>query len=274
MASAALIDVQTHVETPENVRLSFRLAGPGSRLGAYLVDLLIRAAMIYGLLFAVGLLGPVLSVAGLPWGVLLLGLFLVEWGYGFVFEAFWNGQTPGKKALGLRVIKEAGYSISVHDALLRNLLRVADALPLLYGVGLVVMVGTERMQRIGDLLAGTIVVRERRAPLHATPAALQEVPPLARDQIETPYRPSERTLDLIETFWYRRRELPDARADEIAAILARPLAERLRYREPKPEHLSHPARFLLRVLRTFHPTAVSETAARPNRSPRFSRIRR
>ncbi|MCI0409164.1 MAG: RDD family protein, partial [Acidobacteria bacterium] len=216
--SVALIDTQTHVETPENVRLTFRLAGPGTRLGAYLVDLLVRAAILYGLFLVVSLLNPFLSVAGLPWGVLLLGLFLVEWGYGFAFEAFWNGQTPGKKALGLRVVKEAGYSISVYDALLRNLLRVADALPFLYGVGLVVMIGTERMQRIGDVLAGTVVVRERRARLHGTPAALSEVPSLTRDQLESPYRPPERTLDLLETFCDRRRELPDLRADEIAAI--------------------------------------------------------
>jgi uncharacterized RDD family membrane protein YckC len=252
MATAALVDTQAHIETPENVRLSFRLAGPGTRLGAYLLDLLLRVVIFWGLAMAVGVVSPVLNVAGAPIGVLLLGLFLLEWGYTFLFEAWWNGQTPGKRALGLRVVKEGGYAIGFYDALLRNLLRVADALPLFYGVGLVVMLGSSRFQRIGDLLAGTIVVREKREALRREPPELAQTPRLPAEWIDPSWRPPERTLDAIQTFWLRRKRLPDARAREIALILARPLANRLSYCDPAQEHLRRPDRFLLRVLRTFH----------------------
>lgn len=252
MAAAALIDTLAQIETPENVRLSFRLAGPATRLGAYLIDLLIRGALLWGLLIAFSFTMPFLSISGLPLGMLALGYFFLEWGYAFVFEAHWNGQTPGKRALGLRVVKTGGYAISFHDAMLRNLLRVADALPLLYGVGLVVMISTARLQRIGDLVAGTMVVRDRREALQTGLDLLREVPPFTREQMELPFRPVDRTLDVMETFCRRRRQLTDARANEIAAILAKPLAERIGYLDPKREHVREPAHFLLRALRTFH----------------------
>jgi uncharacterized RDD family membrane protein YckC len=256
-----LIDAEVEVETPENARLTFRLAGPGTRSGAYLLDLLIRAAAIYGLLLLVALLSPLASVSGLPIGVLLLGFFVLEWGYFFAFEAFWNGQTPGKRALGLRVVKVEGYAVGVHDAMLRNLLRVADALPVLYGVGLLAAAASRRFQRVGDLVAGTMVVRERREWRRGRPDVLRALAPLTVDEVG---RPSERTLDAIETFARRMPALPAPRAREIAAILAGPLARRPGFRGTGSEDTSDPSRFLLRVLRTFEAPEGAYSA--PSRS--------
>jgi len=252
MPAIALVDTLAHIETPENVRLSFRLAGPATRMGAYLVDLMIRGTLLTALSVLVGLLFPLFHVSGLPIGVLLLGVFFLEWGYAFVFEAYWNGQTPGKRALGLRVVKTGGYAISFYDAMLRNLLRVADALPLLYGIGLLAMMTNERLQRIGDLVAGTMVVRDRRQSLQSGLEILRNVEALGSDVLERPFRPAERTLDVIETFSLRKRELTEARANEIATVLAAPLAERLGYRISGRERPIPPADFLLRLLKTFH----------------------
>lgn len=254
MAADQIIDTQAHIETPENVRLTFRLAGPGTRLGAYLIDLVIRIAVVWGMSIVIGITAPFLMSSGLSIGLMLLGLFLIEWFYGCVFEGFWSGRTPGKRVMGLRVIKDGGYPISFFDAMLRNLLRAADALPLFYGVGLIVMMATRRMQRLGDLLAGTIVVREQREHLRRELPFLRSVPVIPRMQMASSYRPSDRTLDLIERFFLRRGALASARADEIAVILARPLAERLGYQDESHDAVREPSRFLLRVLRTFSET--------------------
>lgn len=254
MPADQIIDTQAHIETPENVRLTFRLAGPGTRLGAYLIDLVIRIALVWGMSIVIGITAPFLMSSGLSIGLMLLGLFLIEWFYGCVFEGFWSGRTPGKWVMGLRVIKDGGYPISFFDAMLRNLLRAADALPLFYGAGLIAMLATRRMQRLGDLLAGTIVVREQRERLRSELPFLRSVPLIPRVQMASSYRPSDRTLDLIERFFLRRGVLGSARADEIAVILARPLAERLGFQGEPHEAVRQPSRFLLRVLRTFSQT--------------------
>jgi hypothetical protein len=187
---------------------------------------------------------------GASWGVLLLALFVMEWGYGFAFEAFWNGQTPGKRVFRLRVIKEGGYTIGVHEALVRNFLRAADALPVFYGVGLVAMLSTARLQRLGDLAAGTMVVREPRHRLRRETPDLEDMPRLAPEDIGASWRPTERTLDLIHAFALRRDSLSPGRALEIASILAGPLSHRLACRAV-PEGRMAADRFLLRAFRTF-----------------------
>ncbi len=251
MAEAAALDTLTHIETPENVRLAFRLAGPGSRLGAYLLDLAIRITFLWGLSTFLALVMPFLFVSGLPMGVWLVGLFLVEWGYGCLFEGWWNGQTPGKKILRLRVMKAEGYPISFHEAMLRNLLRAADALPLLYGVGFLTAISNRRMQRIGDLVAGTIVIRETRQRLRSELPGMDTVEPIPQSNFRHAYHPSERTLDVVERLFRRRHELGEARVDEIARILANPLIQKLANPTERTQARRYPSHFLLRLLRTF-----------------------
>jgi uncharacterized RDD family membrane protein YckC len=261
MAEAAALDTLTHIETPENVRLAFRLAGPGSRLGAYLLDLAIRITFLWGLSTFVAVVMPFLFVSGLPMGVWLVGLFLVEWGYGCLFEGWWNGQTPGKKILRLRVMKAEGYPISFHEAMLRNLLRVADGLPLLYGVGFFTAISNRKMQRIGDLVAGTIVIRETRQRLRSELPGIDAIEPIPQSSFRHAYRPSERTLDVVERLFRRRHELGEGRVEEIARILANPLAQKLTDATERTQARRYPSHFLLRLLRTFQTTVEGPSVA-------------
>ena len=142
------------------------LAGIGSRFIAILVDSLILgfAFFILGVLAAV--IVPALHLVGdvsANWavGIILLTFFLLLWGYFVLFEAFSNGRTPGKRAAKIRVIHQSGRGINFVEALARNLVRFVDFLPSFYAIGIVVIFLSRRNQRLGDMVAGTLVVRDR-----------------------------------------------------------------------------------------------------------------
>lgn len=154
------IDTTRPYETPEGVVLSLRLAGPVVRAAAWAIDAAIRAVVYL-------VLGYVMSwFGGLGWSLVLIGTFLVEWFYPVVFEVR-SGATPGKKALGLQVVHDNGTPVSLNASVIRNLLRVADILPVFYGFGLASMLIDRDFRRLGDLAAGTLVVytgEARREP--------------------------------------------------------------------------------------------------------------
>lgn len=171
---------QLSIETPEQVALLFPVAGIGSRGVALLLDHAIQIGVVLVVSLVVALIAAAMgthipSLAG-KWflaGTIFLG-FLLFWGYFALFEAFWRGQTPGKRAMKLRVIKDAGRQITLFESLARNLLRVADYLPSLYLTGVITMLCNKRNKRLGDLAAGTIVVHERgdaQPLLHGAPHA-------------------------------------------------------------------------------------------------------
>jgi uncharacterized RDD family membrane protein YckC len=243
-------DTRAEIETPENVILTFHIAGPGSRIGAFLADLCIRIVIGYALVFCMGAAFPVLGQA-LSTGAFLIGLFLLEWGYGALFEGLNRGQTPGKKIFKLRVIKDAGYPISFYDATLRNFVRAADFLPFGYGSGLLCMTATKRMQRIGDLVAGTIVIHDERLRFERNTSAFHDLEPLHPAERSRRFFVSERTLDVIEQLLWRRHKLPRRRVEEIAGILAEPLARQLGHRLDDDLVIDRDLYFLKRVLRTF-----------------------
>ncbi len=221
-ARRAGLDNTVDVATPEQVRFRFAVAGPTRRAIAYLIDLLIRGA-IAGVLFALGVLLGI-DRHGTT-GVLLLAMFALEWGYYVACETLFGGSTLGKLALGLRVIKEGGYPITFVDSVLRNLLRAADFLPVGYALGLIVMTVDGHFRRLGDLVAGTLVVIEERgsiaAPLTFAFSAeeLDELPP------RPPLSPDE--LEAIELFLRRKQSLSLAREAELAQQLAPLLAARM-----------------------------------------------
>jgi uncharacterized RDD family membrane protein YckC len=155
--------------------------------------------------------------------------FAIFWGYFALFEAYWHGQTPGKRVMKLRVIKDSGRQITLFEALARNLLRVIDYLPSLYLVGVITMLCNKRNQRLGDLVAGTLVVHERLdepSLLYQTSTTLAApvsfaAQPLGQEQL-TPWgqqvtamfpadavaRLSAQDLMVIETFFARMLDLP------------------------------------------------------------------
>jgi uncharacterized RDD family membrane protein YckC len=158
-------DAQLVFETPERVSLSLDVAGLGTRVLAYLVDLFIVFLFWVTVLLVYSLFGDALKqVQALSGGMqLLLGLatILTSWGYDVLFETLWRGQSPGKRVVGLRVVKSDGSPVGFVEAAIRNLARIADVFPALYTTGALCVALTPRHQRLGDLLAGTLVVKER-----------------------------------------------------------------------------------------------------------------
>ena len=163
---------QLSIDTPELVAIEMPLAGIGSRFIALLVDYLICGAGLLFLLlvFAVVLPGiRAFSNISSQWAMafFIIFLFLLQWGYFTLFEAFWNGRTPGKRVARIRVIQRSGRAIGLFESMARNLVRYVDQLPFFYAVGVIAMFATKQHQRLGDLAAGTLVVRDREeeAPL-------------------------------------------------------------------------------------------------------------
>jgi uncharacterized RDD family membrane protein YckC len=147
-----MLDTPRVVPTPEGIELTIKVAGPVTRARAWLIDLLIRA-VIY-LLLAVGL--SMLGRTGM--GIFLVALFLLEWLYPILFEVYWNGATPGKRACNLRALHDNGTPIGWRASFTRNTLRAVDFLPSFYGFGLIAMLLNRDFKRLGDLAAGTVVV--------------------------------------------------------------------------------------------------------------------
>ncbi|HXZ20958.1 MAG TPA: RDD family protein [Candidatus Acidoferrales bacterium] len=227
------------IETPEQLPLEFPLAGVGSRFLALLVDSMIQ--ILAGLAaFVVLLLSQVVTIGYLRSGhlwavaVMVLIVFVLYYAYFAFFEAIWNGQTPGKRQQGLRVIKENGGPISVFDAVSRNLMRVIDQLPLLYGVGIISVLVSERSQRLGDFVAGTVVVHEK--PLEGLTAAWRSAgTATAQPEAAVPRLGAENLTPeefrVIETFLERRHSLEKYVRDRFAWEIAQRLGAKLNVRE-------------------------------------------
>jgi uncharacterized RDD family membrane protein YckC len=168
------LDTVRRVETPEGVELDLPLAGPVVRAQAWMVDALIRGALWMAaslLAFPFGALGR---------GFALLALFALTWLYPVLFEVLRRGATPGKAALGLRVVHDNGTPVGWTASAVRNLIRAADFLPFGYATGLLCCLGDADFRRLGDLAAGTVVVHaERAAPPFAAPPAPPLRPPMA-----------------------------------------------------------------------------------------------
>lgn len=155
---------RVRIATPEGVELDIGLAGVGSRLAARLIDFLIEGAIIIGLLIALGLTSGDGETSEAVTAILAIVIvFAVFWGYNVAFEAFNAGRTPGKKALGLRVVGDIGEPETFSMAATRNLLRVVDELMTLGLAGTIAIIASKDNQRLGDMAAGTLVVKERSA---------------------------------------------------------------------------------------------------------------
>lgn len=201
-----VLDTTRVVETPEGVELALRVAGPVPRALAWSIDFLIRVAAYIGLLLALAPLGR------LGLGLLAIAVFVGEWWYPVLFEVYDHGRTPGKRALRLRVLHENGTPVGWSAALVRNLLRAVDFLPLFYGLGLAAMLVSRDFKRLGDLAAGTVVVHGEESGRYRPLAALEPLrPPLALGREE-----ARALLD----FAARSPQLSRERQIELANLLA------------------------------------------------------
>ena len=242
MQPIAALDTDVAIETPEHIVFRHRVAGPARRFLAYVLDLLICYTALAVVTFFIVILalgsafasGGIDGVAGLGVGLWLLIFFAVQWVYFAVLEG-WLGRTPGKAALGLRVVTTTGRPIGFRAAALRNILRAADALPLTYTAGLLSLAGlvamssTRRFQRLGDLVAATIVVVPDRAKA-SVPLVLW--PPAAPEELAA--LPSDVRLGAderlaVEMFLRRRAHLGQGREMELAQMIAPILGARFAF---------------------------------------------
>jgi uncharacterized RDD family membrane protein YckC len=152
------------IETPENVTFGYRIAGIGSRFLAGLVDTFLIMMLLFSEYYLSYLVLRNASISSSTyWLVAIYGIvsFVSLWGFYILFEMAWNGQTPGKRWLGIRVIRLDGSPISLSESIIRNLVRLFDFLPAYYGVGITVMFFNHQSRRLGDLAAGTVVIHDR-----------------------------------------------------------------------------------------------------------------
>jgi uncharacterized RDD family membrane protein YckC len=210
----------TQTVTPEAVRLRTDVAGIGSRSIALMVDILLQALVLIPVVIIVTAGG----VSGLAESVVLgVSLFVVLWLYFPMFEWLRDGQTPGKRAQGIRVVRTTGQPAGFAPVMIRNLLRVIEVYALPF-IALTSMFFTARVQRLGDIAADTMVVRDRAMP---APQVLSMSAPDARASAIDASRLGEREYALLRTFLARRASLDPAASHQLARSLATVLRRQL-----------------------------------------------
>jgi uncharacterized RDD family membrane protein YckC len=231
----AALDDRVTIATPEGIELELILAGVGSRFAATLLDVVVQLGAIFALTIVIAPLGN----NGYVVAAYLVAVFLILFAYDIVLETWNRGRTIGKLAAGLRVVRVGGDAEGFLTAAVRNFLRIVDFLPAFYVVGVISILVTSRNQRLGDLAAGTIVVRERRPA--ASPAATYVPPPAAAPDLEWDVSAvSPEDLAILRQFLERRLSLsPGARAH-----LATDLAARVRPKVVGAPDNWHPESFL------------------------------
>jgi uncharacterized RDD family membrane protein YckC len=232
-------DDRVTIATPEGVELELVLAGLGSRFMAALLDVVIQL----GAIFALAIVFAPVGDSGYVVAAYFIAVFVVLFAYDIVLETWNRGRTVGKLAAGLRVVRTGGEPVGFLTAAVRNFLRLADFLPAFYVVGVITILVTSRNQRLGDLAAGTLVVRERRQAV--PPAATYLPPPGGAPFLE--WDVSGVSVDDVATlrqFLERRVSLsPGARAH-----LATGLAARVRPKVAGAPDGWHPESFLEAVV--------------------------
>jgi uncharacterized RDD family membrane protein YckC len=236
-----MLDDELIIETPERVELHYVLASIGNRFLAAGIDHLIQGLAVFALALLLTWLGRGLaffSQAG-AWTAALtvLGAFTIYWGYFAAFETIWSGQTPGKRIMKLRVIREDGRPVRFFEVFVRNILRLfIDFMPLpSYAIGVVSIIFSSRSKRVGDFVAGTVVVKERstEAP---TLDEIVKVAELEQERLERAapltLRADTRLLTAqeiraVQTFLKRRYELPEPNRSTLSARIAASVAGRL-----------------------------------------------
>ncbi len=226
------MDRTLRVKTPESIAFSYELAGLGSRFLAVAIDMAIQTLVMIGIIWGLVYAGTHMSSAAmrdasragkfeesLAIAFIITIVFVIYFGYFIIFETFWNGQTPGKKLMGLRVVRDGGYPADFASIAIRNVIRVGEAVAGLYAISAVAALMSPENKRLGDMAAGTLVVRDTAAAKLA--AILEEAPDAVR-----PIMLSAEERSLIDLFVVRRQGM----APGNRAVMAARIAQRVRPR--------------------------------------------
>ena len=216
------LDDRITIATPEGVAIEIVLAGLGSRFLARLLDSVIQLFIIIALLIALGVTG---APSGVGLAAFFIGLFLVVFAYDVVFETINHGRTVGKMAAGIRVAGLRGEPVRFVTSSIRNIARIVDFLPVFYLVGTISIVATQHDQRLGDLAAGTVVVRDRFPGLAQLPAPITVTPAAVATWDVSAIRPDE--VQAIRQFLDRRLSLRWPARSYFAVDLANRVAPRV-----------------------------------------------
>jgi uncharacterized RDD family membrane protein YckC len=229
---------QLSIDTPELVAIQMPLAGIGSRFIALLVDYLIwgtGVGLVMGIFayFLPSLTAFSLMSAQWATALYLFLIFLFNWGYFTLFEAFNNGRTPGKRIARIRVIQRSGRAIGLFESMARNFIRYIDQIPFFYAVGAIAIFVTRDHQRLGDLAAGTLVVRDRIEEAPTSIESKRTFPNLFAPTIPAPEphagfslpdhgvaKLSASDLVVLESFFSRRLDMPLATRELLAQRIA------------------------------------------------------
>ena len=233
-----MLDDELVIETPERVEIHYVLANVGNRFLAAAIDHLIQVGAGLAVFLVAGIMSSWSLLDGMDtWTAALtvLVIFTIYWGYFVFFETIWSGQTPGKRIMRLRVVREDGRPVRFFEVFVRNLLRVAlDLQPFLsYAIGVVSIIFSPRSKRVGDYVAGTVVVKERatEAPSLDQIIKISEIEQQRAERV-APFSAdirglTERELRAVETFLKRRYELSEINRSQLATRIAHPLALKL-----------------------------------------------
>lgn len=238
-------DTAIDIVTPENIAFQYRLAGPFQRAPAYIIDTIIRSTLTV-IVACSGAFAGLATMQSAFIAPILIFHFALEWFYGGIFEAFWHGQTPGKRLFRLRVLTIHGQPINGVQAVMRNILRAADMMPTFDGVRQIPVFGqfgytfqlgilscllTQRYQRLGDLATGTMVVVEEPQRLYGVVRI--EEPEAHRLAAELPpgFQVTRSQARALSQYVQRRRGFPWPRREEICRHLGEPLRQKFGLRE-------------------------------------------
>jgi uncharacterized RDD family membrane protein YckC len=235
-----MLDDELVIETPERVELHYVLANVGNRFLAAAIDHLIQAAAIVATFVVAGLISGWRVFANIgTWTAALtvLAVFAIYWGYFVLFETLWSGQTPGKRIMRLRVVREDGRPVRFFEVFVRNLLRLAlDFQPFgSYAIGVVSIIFSARSKRVGDFVAGTVVVKERATEAPSL-AEIISISNIEQQRLQRESAPpffadtrllSESELRAMEAFLKRRFELTEMNRVALAARIAQPIVLKL-----------------------------------------------
>ncbi len=252
------LDDRYIIDTPENIEFSYNVAGIGSRFMAAIIDTVILGIIITMLLVVFSALASAISDIESAFIVTVLiisaNIFFIL-GYYIFFELVWNGQSPGKRAVRLRVVREGGRPITFTASAIRNIVRLIDFLPGFYGLGVLVMFVDKRARRLGDLTGGTLVVKERHAISLETLGARAEPLPLSSliqnvaptDLLPNVHLLTHHDYELVQEFLRRRNELGRESRQRLGTQLTQGICNRMGVSLPSSNY----ELFLERVVRDY-----------------------
>jgi uncharacterized RDD family membrane protein YckC len=256
------------IRTPENVEITHSLAGIGSRFIAVMIDhvlqvffmLLISLSVVYAVQGTEGwhqVMDETANLTGWALAALIVSMFLIFWGYFIFFEVLWNGQSPGKRVVQIRVVKDNGQPVDFFSSAVRNIIRIFDMQPgMTYGIGVASMFFSPAYKRIGDYAAGTVVVKEyvepkprqprrerRKRKTQPTENLIEKPAETVPDEegtipgvsIEAIRRVSREEYEAARRFLDRRADLDSSVAGALARRIAEPILARLDMTPDDPE---------------------------------------